>query len=210
MRHQMNLPTPKTVRAYRRLAWFGLGVAFFAITTAVAAISTGRGGGFDRSPVSVLLLGIGYAAVVVTWLGTANRLARQVRRLASHGRRYAVERVETKRIQRGFVSGWIVVVARWRDGKGIAREALSEGFDYDPHALLEATRVEVVADAFDPGLCLVASDTLPPHEWRDLDGARRAQVDRHTPTPFGMQSVPVWVPIALVLLVLGMLAWMAR
>jgi F0F1-type ATP synthase assembly protein I len=209
MRKHVVLPTARNVRTYRRLTAFGLAVAFLALVLAGVTFGMDRAGGSGRSPLSMIVLGLGFIATVVAWRSTADRLQQQIDQLASYGRRYAADRVATDAMQRGYVAGWQVVVAQWRDENGVTREALSEGFDYDPLALLDAPRVQVVADAFHPELCIVAGDTLPPRAWHDLDAARRAQVERRTPTPLGLRSIPVWVPMTLVLLALGVLAWMA-
>jgi hypothetical protein len=101
----------------------------------------------------------------------------QHRRLASHGKHYPVERVRTARMRRGKLTHWHVVVADWRDEKGEPREAISDPFHYDPASLLDARRLQVIADPFDPELCLVPSSQLPPpSKWR-LDRAQRAQVN---------------------------------
>jgi hypothetical protein len=74
--------------------------------------------------------------------------------------------------------------------------------------VLDAARVRVLADPLDPALCLVASDTLPPLEWRHLDAARRGVVERQAPTPLALRSVPAWLPELLIVLVVGVLWWM--
>lgn len=161
MRKHLVVPSANNVRTYRRLALFGGVVAFVAFVAGIATFGGGRGGGYARSPLSMFVLGVGLVAAAVAWRSTAERLQQQMRQLASYGRRYAVERVGSAAMQRGFGAGWRVVVAQWRDAHGVAREALSEAFDYDPAPLLDATRVQVVADPFHPELCMVAGDTLP-------------------------------------------------
>jgi hypothetical protein len=207
MRKSVLLPAPAHVRAYRGMAIFNFVAAF---VTAVAVVYVEASGGHHGrySAIGMLVFAAGLAVVAFRWLGTAERLQLQLRHLASHGRRFPVMHMETDTIERQFVPGWHVVVAKWRDTRGVEREALSEGFDYEPRPLLDAARVQVLADPFDPALCLVASDTLPPRERSGLDAARRAIVEQHAPTPLFMRSVPLWLPFVLVFAVVGALVWM--
>ena len=191
------------------MVWFGLAMALLSIAVGVFALAVDGGG--RRSPMPMLLMGLGLLASSVGWRSTASRLETQIRQLASYGRRFPIDLVRTDLMTRGFRAGGVhVVVARWLDKEGQAREALSEGFDYDPAPLLERDRIEVLADPFHPALCLVAPDTLPPRRYRDLVRETRAHTSRMAPRPLTSISVPLWIPATLVLLVCVFLVWAVR
>jgi hypothetical protein len=206
MRKHIVLPTPANLRFYRRLIGLGLVMALISLVVALIVIGMGRGGGPGRSPYSLMLYGLGLVVALVAWRGTASRLDQQIRQLASYGRRYTVDRITTDMMQRGWINGSHVVVAQWRDANGATHEALSEGFDYNPWPLLQRERVQVVADPFHLDLCLVAGDTLPPRRYCALDRGQRAEVARISPLHPALMSIPVWIPILLVLAVLTYLA----
>jgi hypothetical protein len=207
MRPSIAVPTAANLRYFRRLVWFGIGMALVAMLVATFVLSMGGGGG-RRSPLPLLIMGLGLIVSSVRWRSTAARLDTQIRQLSSYGRRFPVDLVRTELMIPGFRSGGRhVVVARWQDKAGQTREALSEGFDYDPAPLLERERIEILADPFDPELCLVVPETVPPRHYRELAQERREATSRLGPRAWGYRSVPLWVPALLVLLVFAYLAW---
>jgi hypothetical protein len=209
MRPSIAVPSDANLRYFRRLVWFGLVSAFLVMLIGIVGLSLGGGG--RRSPLPVLLTGVALLAGSVRWRSTADRLDAQVRQLASYGRRFPVELARTETMTPGFRSGGLhVVVARWRDPSGTERHALSEGFDYDPAPLLDRQRLQILADPFDPGLCLVAPDTLPPREYRRLGREHRVSARPETWRPVLSRSVSPWIPFVLLLLVLGFFAWALR
>lgn len=208
MRKHLVLPTPATLRHYRFLVRVGLGVIAF-LFVAFVAIGTGSGGS-GRSPLPLLVLALGQVGMIVRWRSIAARLSQQIAQLSSYGRRFPAELAQVEPAPRDLGKGLNLVIARWRDAAGVAREACSEAFDYDPAPLLERDRIEVLADPFHPELCLVAPDSLPPCHYRELARARPEAGSRLAPRPRFLRSVPPWIPTLFVLLVVAFLVWALR
>jgi hypothetical protein len=178
----MVLPTEANLRFYRRLIACSLAVALLSFVVALAVLQFGAGRG-GRSPAALLLSSIAFVGAIVLFRRTADTLEQQLRQLRHHGRRFPVEQVRTARMRRGDVTHWHVVIATWRDHEGRAHEALSDPFHYDPAPLLERDALVVLADPFEPALCLVLADGLPPVRRARLDPAQRARVDAYAPAP---------------------------
>lgn len=171
MRPHVIVPTQRNVRFHQTLLAGVLVLQFVLTMFAVYTLVHGRVGRL------MPLAAVGSAASCLGaawWLrGLASTLGRQHRRLRTHGKTYRVERVGVEQMRRGNMTHFHVVVAHFRTDQGMLQEALSETFDYDPGPLLDMRRIEVIADPYEPALCLVSSDALPPRALRQLPDAQR-------------------------------------
>lgn len=204
MRPHIILPTEANVRFHRRMIALMIAIALLMSGIVWWVLSTGGGGGGNRGPLGLVVAGILFVGGIAFLRQLTARLASQLRRLASHGRRYAAERVRTDLMRRGKMTHWHVVVADWRDEHGKTHEALSDPFDYDPTVLLNHARMQVLADRFEPALCLIEAEGLPPTKWRRLEAAQRARVAAHGPAP---SALLVWLRRGLILIMVGALGW---
>lgn len=216
MRKPVAVPTWQNCRLQRRCAWFAFAASLLVVLVASYMLGTK---GPPRAPhLSMLVFAFGLA-----WYGTriwnhAARLEARIRQLASYGRQFTAAAVRTEPTGEGYrrrpspeslhAGGPIVVVAGWQDRNGQSREAVSEGFDYDPWPLLDRSLVRVIADPFDPAVCMVDSATLPPRRYRQLGPDERELIERKAPRAIALVEVPLWVPAVLVLGTVGCLVWM--
>jgi hypothetical protein len=149
------------------------------------------------TPLSAVVSLVPILAGIMMLRGLASTLAHQYRRLRTRSKTYPAERVGVELMRRGKLTHFHVVVAHFRTEQGALQEALSETFDYDPGPLLDARRIEVIADPYEPALCLVSSDTLPPRALRRLSDAQRQQVGTLSRTHHALLIVGSLVAVAM-------------
>lgn len=205
MRPHIVLPTYANLRFYRRVIAVTLTLTGCMFAIGLFGMAYGLRGG--RSPVAILLGSIGFVSALVVMRGTAATLEKQIRMLVSYGKRYAVTRLRTERMQRGQLTHWHVIVATWIDEQGQPREALSDPFHYDPSPLLDSSRVTVLAHRYEPELCLVHPEGLPPSRKWQLSAAQAGAVEAHAPTPPWLAMLWALTVVAGIL-VLGMFTWL--
>lgn len=203
MRPHRIVPTKANLRVHRRIAAIGIALAFGALATGFWIVQTNPSTQ-GRSPLGLIIVTIGSIGALVRLRGTNATLERQVRQLASYGRRFRAARAWTEIQPRGRLTHWHVVVAQWTDASGQVHEAVSDHFDYDPYPLLERERIEILADPFHPGLALVLESGLPPRKWMRLNREQRLRARAiGSVSPFLL-----WLtPKMLLGLVLGTLAY---
>ena len=203
MRPHIIVPTDRNLRFHRRMA---TGVVFGAVALGALAVWAFAVSRKPEGAVGLMTCMLGMAVAVVKIRGIAGTLQGQVDRLASHGRRFAPTHAGVQRMQRGALTHFHVVAARFRDDRGGEHEALSETFDYDPTVLLRDRIIAVVADPYEPELCVVASDTLPGRRRRALARDERARLG-----PVDPFMRLIWVvmlsALAAMLVALGWLVW---
>ena len=203
MREHIIVPTDRNLRFHHRLAvgWLAASMVLSALAVWALVVS-------GKPPAAIGLMSclVGTGLSVVQLRGIATTLRVQVRRLASHGRRFPATGAAVQRMRRGGLTYFNIVVAQFRDDRGGIHEALSETFDYDPTPLLRDRPVEVVADPFEPELCVIANDTLPPHQRRRLSPGDRGRLYPADP----LQRL-IWIVamslLAAMLVVLAVLFW---
>jgi hypothetical protein len=171
MRPHVIVPTRRNVRFHQMLA--AMVMVIGVVTVSVSSYAVAEGGVGRLSPLAAVMAAVSCIGGIVMLRGLASTLAHQYRRLRIHGRKYPAERVAVEQMRRGKLTHFHVVVAQFRTGQGALQEALSETFDYDVEPLLDASRIEVIADPYEPALCVVANDSLPPRSLRQLSNAQR-------------------------------------
>jgi hypothetical protein len=174
MRPHVIVPTRRNVRFHQFLA--ALVLAFGVVSLMIVSYTVVHGGAGRLTPWSAVLSLVPTLAGVMMLRGLASTLAHQYDRLRTRSKAYPVERVAVEPMRRGKLTHFHVVVAHFRTDQGALQEALSETFDYDPGPLLDVRRIEVIADPYEPALCLVSGDTLPPRALRWLSNAQRREL----------------------------------
>lgn len=171
MRPHVIVPTLRTVRFHRGLVLACVAACIVLMAFAAYAMAHGRIG--HATPLMAIGTAVSAIIAVFKLQGIASTLAHQHGRLASSGRRHRAERVAVEKMRRGKMTHFFVVVAQFRTGRGALQEALSDTFDYDPSALIDAHRVEVIADPHEAALCVVDTASLPPRALRQVAAAQR-------------------------------------
>lgn len=201
MRPELILPTDANRRFYRRMIVFGVcmlvGIPLLGVWIAG---EVARGG---QLMWQLSLVAFGMVLPLVKWRGILATLEWRARQLRSYGKLFPVEQIRTESMSIGNNNSRRVVVAQWRDPQGETREALSDPFDYEPWPLLDQAAIRVLADPNEPTICLVTSETLPPHRWRALEASQQAFLIEHgAPDPTVARRF-LWAVLGAMLLYLG-------